>query len=231
MLLCALPLICFLWTENYGDAKAASALLDSCWAAGQIVLSNPRICALGVAVTGFESAMYAFVFNWTPTLTVDGAPSPPHGLIFSGFMMACMCGSCTFSFFNPEISPCAILIPVVVASAVALLAAGLSIGSGAQVAVAFYCFLIFEAAVGVYFPAMGTLKSMLVPERARAGVYNLYRVPLNAVVIGLLLSTLATKLVFVICVVLLAITVASLTCLARGGGAASAGEAPHCGGA
>lgn len=48
----------------------------------------------------------------------------------------------------------------------------------------FLCFLLFEFCVGIYFPSMGTLKSLLVPERIRATVYNIYRVPLNAIVAG-----------------------------------------------
>lgn len=66
-------------------------------------------------------------------------------------------------------------------------------------------FLIFEFCVGVYFPSIGTVKSELVPERIRATMYNMCRVPLNAVVVGLLLTNLTVIQCFRLCAILLAI--------------------------
>ena len=43
--------------------------------------------------------------------------------------------------------------------------------------------LVFEICVGLYFPMMGTLKGQIVPEESRAGIYNLYRLPLNVIVV------------------------------------------------
>ena len=36
---------------------------------------------------------------------------------------------------------------------------------------------------GVYFPVMNVLKSGIVPEEHRATIYNLYRIPVNAIVL------------------------------------------------
>ena len=47
-------------------------------------------------------------------------------------------------------------------------------------------FLLFEAACGVYFPALASLRTMYVPEAQRAAVMNFYRVPLNALVVVVL---------------------------------------------
>lgn len=44
-------------------------------------------------------------------------------------------------------------------------------------------FVLFEVSVGLYFPAMGTIKSKVVPEECRTTIYNLYRIPLNMVVV------------------------------------------------
>merc|ERR1719198_960473 len=44
-------------------------------------------------------------------------------------------------------------------------------------------FILFEICVGLYFPAAGTLKGRLVPESCRATIYNLFRIPLNAIVV------------------------------------------------
>merc|ERR1712194_834752 len=54
------------------------------------MVSQPRVLCMSVIIACFEGSMYAFVFNWTPALENVRIP-PPHGLIFSLFMMACMC--------------------------------------------------------------------------------------------------------------------------------------------
>merc|ERR1719482_1126089 len=50
-----------------------------------------------------------------------------------------------------------------------------------------WAFVIFELAVGIYFPAICTLKSEAVPESHRATIYNLFRAPMNAIVVSVLL--------------------------------------------
>ena len=42
---------------------------------------------------------------------------------------------------------------------------------------------VFEAACGIYFPSMGIIKSKYVPEEVRATVYNIFRIPLNFIVV------------------------------------------------
>ncbi|CAJ1337739.1 unnamed protein product [Effrenium voratum] len=69
--------------------------------------------------------------------------------------------------------------------------------------VCFLSFLVFEFCVGVYFPSIGTLKSELVPERIRATMYNICRVPLNAVVVSLLLTDLTVIQCFRFCALLM----------------------------
>jgi hypothetical protein len=49
---------------------------------------------------------------------------------------------------------------------------------------------LFEITVGLYFPIMGTLKGIIVPEGKRAAIYNLYRIPLNFIVLFSLLTDL-----------------------------------------
>merc|ERR1719359_2828 len=50
-----------------------------------------------------------------------------------------------------------------------------------------WAFVIFEMCVGIYFPAICTLKSEAVPESHRATVYNLFRAPMNLIVVTVLL--------------------------------------------
>merc|ERR1719311_1213622 len=46
---------------------------------------------------------------------------------------------------------------------------------------------LFELCVGIYFPSICTLKSEAVPEAHRATVYNLFRAPMNLIVVSVLL--------------------------------------------
>merc|ERR1712157_371797 len=69
----------------------------------------------------------------------------------------------------------------------------------------FYGFVLFEVCVGMYFPCMGTLKGTVVPEAKRATIYNIYRIPLNAIVVCVLLVDLSVTTTFLICSILLVI--------------------------
>merc|ERR1719198_1914221 len=50
-----------------------------------------------------------------------------------------------------------------------------------------WAFVIFELCVGIYFPSICTIKSEAVPESHRATVYNLFRAPMNGIVVSVLL--------------------------------------------
>merc|ERR1719378_1845683 len=65
--------------------------------------------------------------------------------------------------------------------------------------------MLFEFCVGLYFPSVGVLKSEVVPEHIRGTMYNIYRVPLNCVVVALLLSHVSMVRCFVLCASLLTI--------------------------
>ena len=60
-------------------------------------------------------------------------------------------------------------------------------------------FMLFEACVGMYWPAIGGVKSEVVPEESRATIYNIYRVPLNAIVLGVLLNHISTLTALACC--------------------------------
>jgi len=44
-------------------------------------------------------------------------------------------------------------------------------------------FNVFELCCGLYFPSIGILRSKFVPEDTRATIMNLFRVPLNLIVV------------------------------------------------
>merc|ERR1711935_804064 len=64
--------------------------------------------------------------------------------------------------------------------------------------------LFFEVCVGMYFPIMGTMKGGIVPESKRAAIYNLYRIPLNFIVLSSLLNDLPASISFKLNAVMLA---------------------------
>merc|ERR1719316_51403 len=77
----------------------------------------------------------------------------------------------------------------------------------------FWAFVAFEFCIGVYFPAICTVKSEAVPESHRATIYNLFRAPMNLIVVVVLLLDLSLMRTFqLVCqlLVLAAVAVAAL---------------------
>jgi len=63
-------------------------------------------------------------------------------------------------------------------------------------------FFAFEVCVGLFWPSMGFLRSRYVPEEVRATVMNLFRIPLNIIVVVVLanIGKLSEQGVFIACV-------------------------------
>lgn len=201
------------WEENYGDTEHQESSLQSFTAGMQSLRSSWSVAGLGVVVACFEGSMYSFVLNWTPALE-SNTGAVPHGVIFSGFMMAAMGGSALFGIMHPERSPTQLLLPVLAVASAAIGTVAAVLGPQAWSTASVFCmFLIFEACVGIYFPAVGALKSAVVPEKARAGIYNMYRVPLNLVVMLLQLTDLPLKTSFAASSFLLFLALAALVML------------------
>ena len=121
--------------------------------------------------------------------------------------MPCFSDSCTTqSLVNHLIklkgSPLGYLREHLLVSAARLTLPALATNSGV---LAVGCFFIFEAAVGIYWPSIGIVKSLYVPEGVRATVYNIFRVPLNLIVVIVLasLGSLSDNSVLLVCGLLL----------------------------
>jgi len=194
-------LIMCLWTENYGERKESETIWKSLNAGMNIVIRNRNIFMIGCVTSLYESAMYIFVFNWTPALTPEGQ-TPPYGFIFATFMLCCMLGSQIFSYCVEVLKMKSREIAVNTL-AVATIAHVLLLLQG-TVYLNLIAFLLFEITVGVYFPAMGTIKAEMVPEAYRSTVYNIFRIPLNFIVIGTLCIKTSLFVSFMIGTALLA---------------------------
>mmetsp|Transcript_27467 Transcript_27467/g.60113 ORF Transcript_27467/g.60113 Transcript_27467/m.60113 type:complete len:504 (+) Transcript_27467:59-1570(+) len=208
-LIAGFSIISLRWDENFGGGGASGKSMLGRLSEACQQLKSMRVTLLGLVVACFEGAMFAFVFNWTPALDVEGAETP-HGLIFAAFMMACMCGASSATVIGSSLAPAARLALVLALATVSLAAVAAAAGVRELLPLCFGSFLVFEFCVGVYFPAVGILKSEVVPENVRTTVYNLYRIPLNAVVVGLLLSNVSVVQCFRFSAVLVAVALAGM---------------------
>lgn len=176
----------YTWLENYGE-KAEEKSSDS--KSLSRILSDRKILALGLTTTIFEGSMYLFVYFWSPALisartAANETSPPPFGLIFSCFMCALMLGSLVFPSIKPD-NPreaARLMLTILALASYGMLIPVLS----SSETVTFWSFALFEACVGLYFPAMSKLKHDLIDDSVRAKVYGLMRLPLNIFVVSAL---------------------------------------------
>ena len=70
------------WEENY--AKTPVKFAPACASGLRAIATSPRIFLLGILQSCFESAMYIFIFLWTPVL----APAhPSFGMVYLIFVV------------------------------------------------------------------------------------------------------------------------------------------------
>jgi MFS family permease len=179
-LVCGTLFIRYSWPENYGaQSKGVVAQMTE---AAREVTRSPTIFLVGLQQALFEGAMYTFVFLWTPALQPDDTVKIPHGLIFACFMIATSLGGTVFGLLS-SVMPVHTLLTYLYAIACATMVVPIVSGTDVHIMGAF---VVFEMVVGLFWPGIGTLRSQQVPENCRATVINLFRVPLNAIVCGVL---------------------------------------------
>ena len=173
------------WMENYGSRE--KSLRRSCVDGLTVIFHDPTILLLGIVQSTFESIMYIFVFLWTPILDSAGG-NWPLGLVFSCFMVCLMIGSSINTLLLVRgIRPANILLIAIVCSLVSMVTCSLSTSVNHHSAVtSFVAFLLMEISVGIYFPAIGYLRSQVIPESLRANIMNWFRVPLNVITCSVL---------------------------------------------
>lgn len=188
----------FLWEENYGESDASENRASEGKGGGKwygglrealiTTLRNRDIMLCGIISSLFEGSMYIFVFMWTPLLKAfiekPDEDELPFGVIFSTFMVCCMTGSSLFSILVGKYSVETLGIGIFAVGSIAMGIVALEINETSS----FLGMNLFEMCVGMYFPIMGTMKGGIVPESKRAAIYNLYRIPLNFIVVLSLLT-------------------------------------------
>lgn len=219
-------LVMYTWNENYGNQQLN--MLSSLQKGFELISSDSRIAALGMAQSCYEGAMYTFVFMWTPALkTVEesmaeeirssngdnvGAGALTEstadylGLIFAVFMVCVMVGSSVFKIASAKRENL-YRIPLYMHFVATVSMASITFFLSNKLIV-YTMFLVFESTVGVFYPSYGMIKSEKIPEDIRSAVMNIFRIPLNIFVVLLLLKVkyLSSEAVFSVCTVAHAIS-------------------------
>jgi hypothetical protein len=147
---------------------------------------------------------------WVPTLlSLDPPGGLPTGCVFSAMMMAITIGGILYpplqSFFSAYIvskqsapETCAAFVYFLAAVSMAIPALCLSGDSGLCFERIIASFLVVECCVGLFMPVAGTLRSKYVPDALQGAILNIFRLPLNAVVVSGTYATdiMETSLVF-----------------------------------
>uniref|UniRef100_A0A914IA51 Molybdate-anion transporter n=1 Tax=Globodera rostochiensis TaxID=31243 RepID=A0A914IA51_GLORO len=186
----------FTWCENYGDERAhlPQSFLD----AVDTIRKDRRILFLGLVQSLFEGSMYVFVLEWTPALSrASETGTIPHGYIFASFMISVMMGSAIFNLLSQYSRPESFMRFVFFAAALLM---GAPVLFPSSPAVIFVAFALFEVCVGIFWPAMGFLRSQYIPEKTRSTTMNFFRVPLNLLVIVILWNNFQLDTIFKFCV-------------------------------
>jgi len=187
------------WNENYGDTSSNTKA--NVKLAVKHIIHNRKVFCLGTIQGLFEGAMYTWVLEWTPALSgEDNLYAIPHGIIFTGFMLSVMIGSAVFKLLSHKFAVESFMRPVLFVASLSLLVPVALPGHQLPIYVAF---LVFELCVGIFWPAMCTMRGKFVPEETRSTVMNFFRIPLNLIVVVILLSNLSMSTMFVVCSIFL----------------------------
>lgn len=189
------------WEENYGEEKegshAESSLYRQFVDGWKLVASDSKILRIGLIQALSEGGTYTFVFMWVPTLLgMDPPGGVPTGAVFSALMMAITIGGVCFQpvegFFGtritskskaPEIS--AVFAYVMASMSMAVPALCLCCTpAGVCFEKVLASFLLIEFCVGLSSPIAGMLRSKYVPDAYQGAIMNIFRLPLNAVVVS-----------------------------------------------
>mmetsp|Transcript_19191 Transcript_19191/g.28682 ORF Transcript_19191/g.28682 Transcript_19191/m.28682 type:complete len:478 (-) Transcript_19191:50-1483(-) len=199
--LTALALILVLqWEENYGESTEggheSSTVYQQFMEGWKTTCSNSNIWRIGMTQALSEGAMYTFVFMWVPTLlSMDPPGGVPTGCVFSSLMIAITMGGLLFqpyeSFLTKFVSKTnsselsASLIYALASASMAVPAYCISFASNENTfRNILISFAVVEMCVGLFMPVAGTLRSKYVPDALQGAILNIFRLPLNAVVVA-----------------------------------------------
>jgi MFS family permease len=190
------------WDENYGESQQggheSSSLYHQFKEGWKATLQDSKIWRIGLTQALSEGAMYTFVFMWVPTLlSTDPPGGVPTGCVFSSLMMAITMGGMMFPVVHALVSKAiggessssemtAALIYGLASACMSIPAHCLCTNSDASSCFdrILVSFVVVEFSVGLFNPVAGTLRSKYVPDNLQGGILNIFRLPLNAIVVA-----------------------------------------------
>jgi hypothetical protein len=190
------------WDENYGESQEgeheSSSLYHQFEEGWKATLKDSKIWRIGLTQALSEGAMYTFVFMWVPTLlSMEPPGGVPTGCVFSALMMAITMGGMMFPVVHTVVSKIsgresssfemtAALIYGLASACMFIPAHCLSSSSHASSCFVkiLASFVVVEFSVGLFNPVAGTLRSKYVPDNLQGGILNIFRLPLNAIVVA-----------------------------------------------
>lgn len=189
------------WEENYGQKDEGDegelSLYNQFTEGWKATLNDSKIWKIGLTQALSEGAMYTFVFMWVPTLlSMDPPGGLPTGCVFSSLMIAITMGGMLFpvmqSYFAKfvpkqnvsEVTASVIYIMASISMAVPALCISATVETGYCFKNILISFVVVECCVGLFNPVAGTLRSKYVPDALQGGILNIFRLPLNAIVVS-----------------------------------------------
>lgn len=172
------------WRENYGgddpEKKDTNGKGKDEPSAVSLIMNDRKMLLFGITNSLFEGAMYSFVFMWVPTMfSVLKGSHLPTGLVFSSLMACISLGGLLFASVLKVTSVQMGMVGIFLVGAVALM---IPVFNNDLVSV-LAAFFVFEACVGMFQPAAGFVRSKVIPDAVQGSVMNLFRVPLNILVV------------------------------------------------
>ncbi|CAM9149613.1 unnamed protein product [Ectocarpus sp. 8 AP-2014] len=164
-----------------GGGGGAPGLRKSVAMAWDCIVSDHRVLLLGMVQSLFEGGTFTFVFMWVPTLqgVLSDGVLLPTGLIFSSFMVCITIGGVLFSIMLRKMS-------VELASAFVFFVAAASMTLPAvtrDFQTVLGAFLVLETCVGAFYSCSGLMRSRYLPGGLQSSVMNIFRLPLNVLVV------------------------------------------------
>ena len=199
------------WVENTSGNKVK--FKKACSDGFKSIMSKEIIFLTGAIEALFESVIYIVIFLWTPVLQ---PVRPPLGVVFSCFMLCILSGQAVFQILSSRHQEVPKLLIMSIGIAFGAIIFLVLFTNPANVMatncnMSFIAFLVFEFTVGMYFPAMGYLRTRIVPEQHTWSIMNWFRVPINLISCAVLLLLHedafmhGNRMIFVICTGLLAL--------------------------
>mmetsp|Transcript_65469 Transcript_65469/g.76923 ORF Transcript_65469/g.76923 Transcript_65469/m.76923 type:complete len:476 (-) Transcript_65469:77-1504(-) len=195
----ALVMVAVSWEENYGEDKsenngATNSLYKQFITGWKTTISDSNILRIGLIQSLSEGAMYTFVFMWVPTLlSLDPPEGLPTGAVFSALMMAITMGGALFpplqnmvSKFTrdgKEAETSAFIVYTLAAVSMAVPSLCFGSAGASCFETVLICFVLCEFCVGLFMPVAGTLRSKYIPDSLQGAILNIFRLPLNSIVV------------------------------------------------